>query len=279
MSYKTILVRCDTSKAASSRLSVAAELAHRLDAHLIGLYARWPIEPPLYFDIGGGKVIDDIIKSYNNDVEADKATASAAFVGATRGNHISAEWRVARGRVAAEMAQYARSADLVIASQGTSEQAVSPSDLPEIVALGTGRPVLVVPHVGAQRPPGKVVMVCWNASREAARAASDALPFLKAADHVIVLVVEPKASATDLDAGPGADVATWLGRHGVKATVQSEVASDVDVGSVILSRAADLGVDLIVMGLYGHSRMWEFVMGGVSRTVLASMTVPVLMAH
>ena len=104
------------------------------------------------------------------------------------------------------------------------------------------------------------------------------MPFLKAADEVVVLIVDPKG-ANGHGAEPGADVAVWLARHGVKVTVQREVAADSDIGNVILSRAADLNVDLIVMGLYGHSRMRELVMGGVSRTLLSSMTVPILMAH
>lgn len=279
MSYKTILVRCDASKSATHRLGVAAELAERFGAHLIGLYARWPIEPPLYFDIGGGKVIDEVIKSYQNKVEADKAAASAAFANAAKGHRVSTEWQVASGFVGAQLSKHACYADLVVVSQAEAEPAIAPADLPEVVAVATGRPVIVVPRIGAQRPIGKVVMLCWNASREATRAASDALPFLKAADQVIVLVVEPKGAGAAQVKGPGADAAAWLGRHGVRATVEREVAPDADIGSVILSRAADSGVDLIVMGIYGHSRMWEFVMGGVSRTVLASMTVPVFMAH
>jgi nucleotide-binding universal stress UspA family protein len=105
------------------------------------------------------------------------------------------------------------------------------------------------------------------------------MPFLKAASEVVVLIVDPKTSGNGHGAEPGADVATWLARHGVKVTVQRDVAADSDIGNVILSRAADLDVDLIVMGAYGHSRMRELVMGGVSRTLLSSMTVPVLMSH
>jgi nucleotide-binding universal stress UspA family protein len=122
-------------------------------------------------------------------------------------------------------------------------------------------------------------MLCWNASRESARAAADALPFLQAAEHVIVLMIDPKVSADGHGPEPGADVALWLTRHGVKVTVQRDVAADAAVGEVILSRAADHGVDLIVMGIYGHSRLREMVLGGASRTLLSSMTVPVLMSH
>jgi nucleotide-binding universal stress UspA family protein len=105
------------------------------------------------------------------------------------------------------------------------------------------------------------------------------LPFLKAAQKVIVLVVNPTASAEGHGAERGADAAAWLARHGVKVTVQRDVALDADVGGAILSRAADHGADVIVMGIYGHSRMREMVLGGASRTLLASMTVPVFMSH
>jgi nucleotide-binding universal stress UspA family protein len=101
----------------------------------------------------------------------------------------------------------------------------------------------------------------------------------KSAEKVILLAVDPKASPDAHGAEPGADAALWLSRHGVKVTVQRDVASDAEVGEVILSRAADHGADLIVMGIYGHSRLREWVLGGVSRTLLGSMTVPVLMSH
>ena len=127
--------------------------------------------------------------------------------------------------------------------------------------------------------PAKTVMLCWNASRESARAASDALPLLRAAAKVIVLCVDPRSSAHGHGAEPGADAAAWLSRHGVKVTVQRDVAANSDVGNVILSRAADLDVGLIVMGLYGHSRLRETVLGGASRTLLASMTVPLFVSH
>lgn len=154
-----------------------------------------------------------------------------------------------------------------------------PFDLPEAMVLSAGRPILVVPKVAGPPECGKTVMLCWNASRESARAAADALPFLQAASKVIVLCVDPRSSRYGHGDEPGADVATWLARHGINTTVQRDVAFDGDVGSVILSRAADHAVDLIVMGLYGHSRLRELVLGGASRTLLAEMTVPVFMSH
>jgi nucleotide-binding universal stress UspA family protein len=145
------------------------------------------------------------------------------------------------------------------------------------VAMATERPVLVVPYIGAAKPPGNNVMLCWNGRREAARAATGALPLLKTATNVTLLMIDP---ATPTGGGePGADAAQWLARHGAKVTVQRDSAEGSNVGGVILSRAADRDIDLIVMGLYGHSRVRELVLGGASRTLLASMTVPLLLAH
>lgn len=278
MSYKTILVHCDAAKNVAHRLGVAAELAQQHGAHLVGFHARPPFQTPVFFD--GGFPMDDFFKSYEASVKADLATASAAFEKATKGRHLSTEWRVVDGYVDNELAVQARYADLLVLGQTDPESSLpTPADLPEATALTSGRPVLVVPHIGVTSAPGKTVLLCWNASREAARATSAALPFLKTAAKVIVLVIDAKSSPAGHGAEPGADAATWLARHGVKVTVQRDTAADADVGATILSRAADHAADLIVMGLYGHSRMREMVLGGASRTLLGSMTVPVLMSH
>ena len=278
MAYKTILVHCDAAKNVAHRLDVAAELAQQHDAHLVGFHARPPFRTPVFFD--GGFPMDDFFKSYEASAAADQATALAAFEKATKGRHLSTEWRVVEGFVDSELAVQARYTDLLVLGQTDPDNSLNtPSDLPEATALASGRPVLVVPHIGVATPPGKTVLLCWNASREAARAASEALPILKAAAKVIVLVIDAKPSPDGHGAEPGADAAAWLARHGVKVTVQRDTAADDDVGATILSRAADHAIDLIVMGLYGHSRMREMVLGGASRTLLGSMIVPVLMAH
>lgn len=278
MGYKTILVHCDASKTAGQQVAVAAELTERFGANLIGLHARRPFESPNYIDIG--VPMGPLLDAFEQSVNTEQAAAEATFDKSVKGRHLATEWRVVDGYPEDELAVNARYADLLVVGQ-SDRRNVSPlpGDLPEAVALATGRPVLVVPHIGAANPPGDVVMLCWNASRESARAAVDALPFLKAASEVIVLIVDPHISANGHGAEPGADVATWLSRHGVKVSVQRDVAPDTDVGNVILSRAADHGVDLIVMGIYGHSRLREMVLGGVSRTLLSSMTVPVLISH
>lgn len=278
MSYKTILVHCDASRGVGSRLAVAAEVVQRFDARLVGLHAREPFEIAYYAD--GGMALAPFIEAYEAGREAAEKTARAAYDKAVKGATFTSEWRVTEAFPDDALAVNARYADLLVVGQADPDDVGgSRGDLPEAMAFATGRPVLVVPKIGVQSPVGRTVMLCWNASRESARAATDALPFLRAAEKVIVLVIDPEVSADGHGQEPGADVALWLARHGVNVTVQRDVAADAKVGEIILSRAADCGADLIVMGIYGHSRLREFVLGGASRTLLESMTVPVLMAH
>src|SRR5260370_28245920 len=254
MGYQTILVHCDAGKKVSCHLDVAAELAGRLGSVCVGMHAQPPFETPAFAE--GAFGMAPIYKAYEEEAKADLVASRAAFDKALKGKHLPTEWRVVDDYAEEALTIAARYADLLVVGQSSPENDVTtPENLPESVALSTGRPVLVVPHIGAAKPPGKKVMLCWNASRESARAASDALPFLKAAEEVVVLIVDPKLSTNGHGAEPGADVAVWLARHGAKGTVPREVASPSDIGHVILSRAADFDVDLILMGAYGHSRM------------------------
>jgi nucleotide-binding universal stress UspA family protein len=276
MGYKTILVHCDTGRGVAGRLKLALDLADRSDAHVIGLHVRQAFQAPAFTD--AGPAMDSLYRSYETAVKADEAIAAGVFR-ETVGTGYSSEWRVADGYVDDIVVVQARYADLVVVGQAEpdSPPMATPSDLAEDVTMASERPVLIVPHIGLAKPPGKTVMLCWNDSREATRAATAALPLLKAAEKTIVLIIDPRSGAGRAE--PGANVAQWLARHGVKVTVQRDTAADSDVGGVILSRAADHDVDLIVMGIYGHSRMRERVLGGASRTLLASMTVPLLVAH
>ncbi|HTB36318.1 MAG TPA: universal stress protein [Reyranella sp.] len=277
MAYKTILVHCDVSRGTAGRLRIAADLADRFGGHVIGLYVRRAFQAPAFTD--AGPAMDSLYRTYETTVRAEEAMATAAFRDAVGNQGLSSEWRVADGYVDEILAAEARVADLVIVGQAEpdSPPTTTPADLAEGIAMAAECPVLIVPYIGAAKPPGKTVMLCWNDSREAKHAATAALPLLAAADKVIVLIIDPKADRNREE--PGADVAVWLARHGVKVTVQRDSAADSDVGGVILSRAADHDIDLIVMGIYGHSRMRERVLGGASRTLLASMTAPLLVAH
>jgi nucleotide-binding universal stress UspA family protein len=147
------------------------------------------------------------------------------------------------------------------------------------VMLACGRPVLVVPYIGAAPTMGENVLVAWNGGREASRAIGDALPLLERAKRVTAIMVSANG---DDDVGEHlakARLFAWLHAHGVDADVVRDEAPDIPTGQWLLSRAADLGSDLVVMGAYGHARMRELVLGGVTRTMLQAMTIPVLMSH
>ncbi|MBV8392788.1 MAG: universal stress protein [Alphaproteobacteria bacterium] len=277
MSYKTILVHCDGGKPLAARARLALDLAQRFDAQLIGVYVRPRFEAPIFAD--GAIAMDQVYSVYETDLKADQDATFAAYRAVVGDRAGGAGWVTAEGYTDEVLADLAHAADLVVVGQREPDPALgTPTDLPERLSLLTERPVIVVPHIGASAPVGRNVMLCWNGHREAGRAATGALPILKKAEKVTVLAVDPPKEE-DLRPRPRPDIVGWLGRHGVKATLQLDTAADTDVGNVILSRAADSGADLVVMGVYGHSRMREMVMGGVSRTVLASMTVPILAAH
>ena len=275
--YKTILAHFDSSPTAGKRLKAAAALADTFDAHLVALYS---VMSPLYSEPfvadGGAFVAQELLRFQ----ERKDAEARAAFdqVAPTLGRQI--EWRSDAGDPATVVNEHSRYADLVVLGQYDEDQ---PSDTtPDFIGriiMGCGRPVLVLPYAGEIRTIGERPMVAWNASREAARAVSSAMPLLKRAREVQVTTFNARGGRGGHGDIPGADIATFLARHGVKANVSGSSSKEVDIGSQMLSRVDDFQADLIVMGGYGHSRAYEFVMGGATRTLLESMTVPVLFAH
>jgi nucleotide-binding universal stress UspA family protein len=280
MSIKTILVHCDASKMLAQRLGVATALAESSGARLVGLHVRPPFQPPVVFDSGFTVAMNDFYRTYEETSKGDRAAASATFADAVKGLKLSGEWRQIDGPIDGQFAEQARYADLAVVGQFDPDAALAtPPDLPQFTALNSGRPVMVIPYVGVQKPPGQNVLLCWNESRECSRAAGDALPILKNASQVTILIAEHLPTAANDSRKAGDRIERWLEQHGIKARTTIESGDGAEIGGLILSRAADLGVDLIVMGIYGHSRAREFVLGGASRTILSSMTVPVFMAH
>lgn len=277
MGYRTILVHCDATRGTAVRLAVAVDLARRFEAHVVGLHVRQPFQAPMFSD--AISALDTLYATYAKAARADEAEAKARFDEVVAGHSHSCEWRVVDGIVESTLVDASRFADLLVIGQYDPEAPASAtsSDLVERVAMASERPSLIVPYIGASQAPGNHVMICWNGSREVVRAATGALPVLKRAEKVSLLLVDARKMSAVPE--PAADVTRWLERHGIKVAVHHDSSDGSDIGGVLLSRAADLGVDLIVMGLYGHSRMRELVLGGASRTLLASMTVPLLVAH
>ena len=182
--------------------------------------------------------------------------------------------------VAAVLAGHTRCADLLVMGQSEPGQPLSmPAQMVESVIMSSSCPTLLVPFVGFREAPGKRVMVAWDGGRESARSVKDALPFLVRAKSVVLLMVDAKAKAQREGEEPGVDLAHHLARHGCRVEIQSSESGNISIGDTILSRLADQAIDLLVMGAYGHSRLRELVLGGVTRHILAHMTVPVLMSH
>ncbi len=280
MSYKTILVHLDNSKACADRVAVALDLAARSDAHLVGLFVMMePVVPTFVM----AQIPASTLESQREAMRAKADEAVAAFEKAAARAGRSVESRRATAyveEVPETLALHARYADLVVLGQHDPDDENSLGEgTVEQCLLGAGRPVLLVPYIGAPAGFGRNVLLAWDASREAARAASDALPLLSAADKVTVLTVNPKKSRAAHGDEPGADIALVLARHGVKAEAESIKVSDISIDDAILSRLSDEGADLLVMGCYGHARLRELVMGGTTRHILQHMTVPALMTH
>ncbi|ARJ65285.1 hypothetical protein WV31_06290 [Magnetospirillum sp. ME-1] len=179
------------------------------------------------------------------------------------------EWRSIGGPK--ELALHARYADLTIVGQASP----GASDHVTETLMSVGRPILAVPRHGRYPKVGQRVLVAWNASREATRAVFDSLPLLAGAANVTVMTMDAK----DDDRVPGADIGLALARHGIKVEVVHSTLGDIDAGNALLSRAADQGADLLVMGAFGHSPLREKMLGGATRHILDHMTVPVLLSH
>jgi nucleotide-binding universal stress UspA family protein len=281
MSYKDLLVVLDAAADAPGRMALAAALAERFAAHLVGLY---PVPSPDlarhagYPDLAA---LEPVYREWRERALGQAEEAHQAFEHMARLRGLSSEWRAMAEGWEADPALHARYADLTILGQRDPDSAAAETirPHPERVTLASGRPILIVPYAGRFETVGRCVLVAWNAGREAARAVADAMPLLAAADRVTVLAIDPQSGPDGHGELPGADIALHLARHQVKAQIERTVSADVPIGEVLLSRAADLGADLLVMGAYGHSRTRELLLGGATRTILASMTIPVLMAH
>jgi nucleotide-binding universal stress UspA family protein len=277
MALKDIALHVDASKAARARIQLAVGLAARHDAHLTGLF----VYPRLTLPVGfAADLPPQFLEAQHALFEEQAGAAEVQFEDLCKHGGVRSEWRATHGDVADALSNHGRYADLIILGQYNEDDPLSVrAGAPDDVIMASGRPVLVVPYIGASTVPGKEVLVAWNASRESSRAANDALPLLIGADKVTVLVLDTADSDTEQADLPGADISTHLARHGVNVEAQHVRASGVDVGNMLLSRAADTGADLIVMGAYGHSRLREWMLGGVTRELLEHMTAPVLLSH
>jgi len=274
---KDIVVNLGIAERANYAGEYAISVAAAFEAHLAGIAFLYDPIVPIS---GAGYIPADVIETQERDNAAAAKAALDRFAAASQRAGISAEpltMSASLAGVAEQFSRIARRFDLSVVGQAEPETSAIEEVIAEAALFESGRPVIVVPYI--QKEPLKLdqVMVCWDGSRSAARAIGDAVPLLRLSKQVEIVIVANERGKQDEIAG--ADMGAHLARHGLKVEVRRTVLGDIDVADVLLSHAADSGCDFIVMGGYGHSRLREFVLGGVTRSILRSMTAPVLMSH
>jgi nucleotide-binding universal stress UspA family protein len=278
MSYKTILVHVDSSRHAAQRVMSAIQLAKVHNAHLIGAAVTGVSR--FVLQAGAALPADPNLALHLEQLRqsAHRAADQAATLAQQEGQP-TFEKRILDDDASGGLAELARYSDLAVVSQFDPDEpgVIVPPDFPEYVVFNSGKPTLLLPHTGSFTSIGRRVLIAWDGSRTATRAVADALPLLRQASRVHVAIYNQAAAAIE-QVPAGIELIKYLTCHGVNVELLPTVASS-DVGNSLLSQANDFGSDLIVMGGYGHSRFREILLGGVTRTVLDSMTIPVLMSH
>jgi nucleotide-binding universal stress UspA family protein len=255
----------------------AVSMAQTYGAHVVGV--AFVYEPVIPGSLLGGIPADLIEVQREENAKAAKA-AVANFEAGARAVGVSAETRLLDASVAGAsdlFGRIARRFDIAVIGQAKPEQGVSEELLIEGALFGSGRPVIIVPQSQTQPIKLDAMMVCWDGSRPAARAIADAIPLMARAKTVeIVVVTGERDKSGEIT---GANMKRHLARHGITVEIKRIGADNADVQNAILQHAAATRADFIVMGGYGHSRLREFILGGVTRSILKSMQVPVLMSH
>jgi nucleotide-binding universal stress UspA family protein len=274
---KDIIVNLSVAENGGYAGDFAVSVARTVGAHLTGIaFVYDPIVPMATT----GYIPPEVIDTQLRDNEAAAKAAMDSFNAAADRAGITVESDKLPASLASAGEQFGRIArrfDLAIVAQAEPERDTVEELIAESTLFESGRPVIIVPYI--QKAPLKLnrVMACWDGSRQATRAIADAMPLLERAGQVeLVIVANERGKQDEI---PGADMGQHLARHGLKVDVNRITEGDIDVADALLSHAADAGVDFMVMGGYGHSRLREFVLGGVTRSVLRSMTLPVLMSH
>jgi nucleotide-binding universal stress UspA family protein len=275
--FKDVVVNISGRGPRDFAAEYATSIAATFGAHLAGISFLY--EPVIPDGTLGGIPVDLIeLQREENSKVANEAVSR--FEAGVKKAGISAETRILDatfGGAATVFAQIARRFDLAVVGQAQREGGASDELVVEGALFESGRPLVVVPYIQKRGLTLERVLACWDGGRTAARAIGDAMPFLERAKAVdIVIVAEERKGGDEIN---GANMGEHLARHGVTANVKRIAKGDLAIEDVLLSYAADSGADFMVMGGYGHSRLREFILGGVTRGILGSMTVPVMMSH
>lgn len=305
MAIKNIVLHQGPDSRSPARLDIAVALAKDHDARIIGVFVKVDPAASEYWWMA---YRSEAIAEWMSTLQRIGEEAEETFKTRMAEEGLEGEWRVMEGIPSDAMMTCARYGDLTVIGQANPDEPAYDTGLPDHLVVGAGAPVLVVPYAGHFEMVGRRVMVAWDGGREAARAVRDAMPILKQAETVMVYSINP----ADGRHWAGADICAHLARHGVRAEAsytvlgpETEAVSsalktvggfgfqqygpwtqsrhppiaEADVGNALLSAVTDSAIDLLVMGAYGHSRIRELVLGGTTREILRTMTVPVLMSN
>ena|SRR5258708_17816861 len=278
MAFRNIVVFIDATPEGELRADSAATLALQCSAHLTGIHvvsASRPEHRTDYYVIGQKAISASFARQEAADAGVT-TTVRRCFESTCAKRGVGAEFRVMRrGGPDEDLILSSLHSDLVVIGQRELYELAGYLS-PEKILLASGTPILVIPSGWKSEPIGKRILVGWNASREARRAVADALPFLVTALSVTLLVVDSDKRSHRHGEEPGADIALYLARHGARVEVEQVWSQGSPIADIILSYAADHGVDLIVIGAYSRARSVEVVFGGVTRTLLKQAPIPVL---
>jgi nucleotide-binding universal stress UspA family protein len=280
MALKSLVVFVDPTPQGEARARYAIQLAVQHEAHLIGVFisaTAWSRNAADGF-VRGPAAIREMVQRHNV-MEVDAAAeALKSFETLAGREQVSHEFRLIKETDAKELLRlHSLHTDLVVSGHPMPGDAPT-MDSVDAMLMATGVPFLVVPDGYQCDRVATNVLFAWNASREARRAITDSLPLLTSAKSVAVVVIDPEKNAAHGEQ-PGADVAHYLSRHGINVRVEQRHSNGAPVADVIRAFAAEDGSDLIVLGAYSHARTREFIFGGVTRSLLKKVTIPMLLAH
>jgi len=275
---KDILVHVDGGKAAERRVEAAAMLAEASEGHLVGLHVASAVGDLPWIE---GYATEMVLRYATERAGADRTRARESFERQIAGRAITHEWREAGGLADRTVALHGRTADLIVLGQSDPTIATfgAAPGIAEHVPLSAGRPCLILPYAGHWPTLGRRALIAWDGGREAARAVNDALPLLRRAQQVTIVTIGDRLQGDGTAAQGAAALGAHLARHGLTVEVRHDAGGAIGVPDLLLSLASDLSANLMVMGAYGHSRLRELIMGGVTRAILDHMTLPILMSH
>jgi len=279
MKYKNILMHLDNSSGCRNRLEVAFGLAQKFDASLTGMLVVPTYVVPSYIE---AQISVDVMTDVTEKALARARETVSGYQQLAEKAGVTLQAEVVEGEIIPILREHSKYADLLILGQDHPDDPDNSSyGLADVLLFDGACPCLVVPHSGKLEIPGSRVLLTWNASRESAHALREAMPLLTRADDVVVLSSEPDdGNYTMANGHPHAQaLMTLLTSHGINAVSSGFGDADLGASEAIIGQAADMNADLIVMGAYGHARLREIILGGVTRDLLKRAPTCLLLAH